>query len=51
LGERKTSGKLHSVERAPSENPVNIKNQWKIPGLGMGTLIQNAMPDSTSQTG
>jgi hypothetical protein len=24
------------VERTPSENPVNIKNQWKIPGLGMG---------------
>jgi hypothetical protein len=36
LGERKTNGKLHSVERTPSENPINIKNQWKIPGLGMG---------------
>jgi hypothetical protein len=36
LGERKTNGKLHSVERTPSENPINIKNQWKIPGLVMG---------------
>jgi hypothetical protein len=36
LGERKTNGKLHSVKRTPSENPINIKNQWKIPGLGMG---------------
>jgi hypothetical protein len=36
LGERKTNGKLHSVDRTPWENPVNIKNQWKIPGLEMG---------------
>jgi len=36
LGERKTNGKLHSVERTSPENPINIKNQWKIPGLGMG---------------
>jgi hypothetical protein len=33
---QKTNGKLLSVERTPSGNPVNIKNQWKIPGLGMG---------------
>jgi hypothetical protein len=36
LGERKTNGKFHSVERTPSENPINIKNQWKIPSVGMG---------------
>jgi hypothetical protein len=43
LGEKKINGKLHSVERTPSENPVNIITSVKFQ-VWEWALVENSCP-------